>query len=54
MVSLPILPNTSFDEALAASRLEPRIIPFTCCDYGLPIDEMLSKLERDIALGARA
>ena len=53
MVSLPIMPNTSFEEAWAASLLEPRIIPFTCCDYGLPIDQMLAKLQQDIDHGAK-
>ena len=32
VVSLPIMPNTSFEEALAASRLDSRYIPFTCPD----------------------
>lgn len=27
IVTLPILPNTSFEEALAASKLDPRYIP---------------------------
>ena len=30
MCSLPIMPNTSFEEALAASKLDPPFIPFTC------------------------
>lgn len=54
MVSLPILPNTSFEEALAASKLEPRLVPFTCPDFGLPDDQMLEKLRQDIENGARA
>ena len=53
MVSLPILPNTSFEDALAASILEPRLVPFTCPDFGLPDDKMLEKLRQDIANGAR-
>ena len=53
MVSMPIMPNTTFDEALAASKLEPRFIPFTCPDFDLPDGEMLAKLKRDIALGAK-
>ena len=51
--SLPIMPNTSFDECLAASKLDPGFIPFTCPDFGLPHEEMMAKLERDIELGAR-
>ena len=38
---LPILPNTSFEEALAASKLDPCFIPFTCPDFDLPEDEMM-------------
>jgi len=49
----PVLPNTSFEEYLAASKLEGRILPFTSADYSLPIDEMVKKLERDIERGAR-
>ena len=52
-VALPILPYTSFDEHLAASRLDPRILPFSCPDYSLPQDETLEKLRQDIANGAR-
>lgn len=52
-VSLPVMPNSSFEEALAASKLEPRIIPFTSADFRLPIPEMVRKLRRDIALGAK-
>ena len=52
-VALPILPYTSFDEYLAASRLDPRILPFSCPDYSLPQDETLEKLRQDIANGAR-
>lgn len=53
IVSLPVLPNTSFEEALAASKLEPRLIPFTSADFTLPIEQMQRKLCRDIARGAR-
>lgn len=51
--SLPIMPNTSFEECLAASKLDPGFIPFTCPDFDLPDDEMMDKLKRDIANGAR-
>ena len=46
VVSLPIMPNTSFEEALAASRLDSRYIPFTCPDFDLTDDEMMEKLKR--------
>lgn len=52
-VSLPVLPNTSFEEALAASRLEPRILPFTSADFSLPVEDMCKKLVSDIAMGAK-
>ena len=52
-VSLPVLPNTSFEEALAASKLEPRILPFTSADFTLPIPQMQEKLRQDIRNGAR-
>jgi len=53
IVMLPVLPNTSFEEYLAASKLEPRIIPFTAADMTLPIDEMCAKLRKDIGRGAK-
>lgn len=53
VVLLPVLPNTSFEEYLAASRLEPRILPFTAADFSLPEDKMIAKLKRDIGSGAR-
>ena len=53
IVLLPCLPNTSFEEYLAASKLEPRIIPFTAADMTLPVDQMVAKLRRDIGRGAK-
>jgi len=50
---MPIMPNTSFEETLAASKLEPRLIPFTCPDFSLPDDEMIKKLKFDILKGAK-
>lgn len=32
---LPVLPHVGFEEVLAASKLEPRITPFTCIDFEL-------------------
>lgn len=52
-VSLPVMPNSSFEEALAASKLEPRLLPFTSADFRLPIPEMKAKLKRDIIRGAK-
>lgn len=52
-VSLPVLPNTSFEEALAASKLEPRLIPFTSADFTLPVEKMRRKLMLDIQRGAK-
>ncbi|MDR2402997.1 MAG: amidohydrolase [Spirochaetaceae bacterium] len=53
IVLLPVLPNTTFEEYLAASKLDPRIIPFTAADMTLSIDEMQEKLYRDIGRGAK-
>ncbi len=53
MCSLPIMPNTSFEEALAASKLDPRFIPFTCPDFDLPDDQMMAKLKQDLEKGAK-
>ena len=35
-VSLPVMPNSSFEEALAASKLEPRLLPFTSASSAFP------------------
>jgi len=53
VVLLPILPNTNFEEYLAASCFEPRILPFTSADFTLPIPELTAKLEQDIVKGAK-
>lgn len=53
MVILPVTPLTSFDEYLAASRLEPRLLPFTNPDYARPKTDMLAKLREDMRNGAR-
>lgn len=53
IVLLPCLPNTSFEEYLAASKLEPRIIPFTAADMDLPLNDMVDKLKKDIGRGAK-
>ena len=53
IVLYPILPNIGFEDYLAASRVEPRILLFTSADFTLPIPKMVAKLERDIAMGAK-
>jgi len=51
-VCMPILPYVSFEDLLAASEKDPRIIPFTCIDYSLE-DLAGKKLVEDISNGAR-
>jgi len=53
VVALPIWPNQTFEEYLAASKLEPRVIPFTTCVFSMPEDEMAGKLRADIDKGAK-
>lgn len=48
---LPVLPHVGFEEVLAASRLEPRIVPFTCIDFDLGKDAG-KKLLADVKKGA--
>lgn len=52
-VLMPVCPYTTFEEYLAASRLDARLIPFTCPDFSLPVDRMADKLRRDLERGAR-
>jgi hypothetical protein len=53
IVMLPIWPNQTFEEYLAASMLEPRIVPFTTCVLDMPLEDMCEKLRFDIARGAK-
>jgi hypothetical protein len=53
VVMLPIWPNTTFEEYLAASKLDPRIIPFTSPVLNMSTEEMVKKLKQDIARGAK-
>lgn len=53
IVMLPIWPNQTFEEYLAASMLEPRIIPFTTCVFDMPLEDMANKLRKDIDRGAK-
>jgi hypothetical protein len=50
---LPILPNTSFEEYLAASKLDERLIPFSSIDFNLSELQIKEKLKKDIARGAK-
>ena len=52
-VSLNNHPNTTFEGTLAASKLEPRIIPFTSIDFGMDPWEIHDMMEQDIARGAK-
>lgn len=52
-VLLPIYPYTSFEEYLAASRLDSRFIPFTSMDFSRPAEDALDKLRSDIRKGAK-
>lgn len=52
-VLLPINPHTTFDEYLAASRLDSRLIPFTNPDFSRPQKDMMDKLRADIRNGAK-
>lgn len=52
-VILPVTPYTGFDEYLAASRLEPRLLPFTNPDFARTRADMMAKLRADIKCGAR-
>jgi predicted TIM-barrel fold metal-dependent hydrolase len=49
--ALPIVPNISFEEILAASKLDPRIVPFTGIDFRLG-EAAAEKLARDSENGA--
>ena len=53
VVMLPVWPNQTFEEYLAASKLEPRIIPFTTCVLDMPQEDLVKKLRRDIERGAK-
>lgn len=53
IVLLPCFPNTTFEEYLAASKIEKRIIPFTAADMDLPLNDMVDKLKKDIGRGAK-
>lgn len=48
---LPVLPHVGFEEVLAASKLDSRIVPFTCIDFSLGKDAG-KKLLEDVENGA--
>ena len=52
-VSLNNHPNTTFEGTLAASKLEPRIIPFTSIDFGIEPWDIHDMVEQDIERGAK-
>lgn len=52
-IALPVWPNTTFEEYLAASKLDNRIIPFSSADFSLDGEALKEKLEKDIAHGAK-
>lgn len=52
-VALPVCPNNTFEEYLAASKLDHRIIPFTSIDYSMSTEKIVEKLEQDIKRGAK-
>lgn len=49
---LPVIPNVSFEDVLAASLLDNRVIPFTGIDFALG-DGASKKLMADVQKGAR-
>ncbi|QIQ20558.1 amidohydrolase family protein [Zophobihabitans entericus] len=49
----PIYPHIGFEDYLAASRFEPRIIPFTSADWSKDKDTIGRKLLKDVEHGAR-
>ena len=53
IVMLPIHPFITFEEILAASKLETRIIPFTSVDFSQSISQIIAKLKSDVKKGAR-
>lgn len=54
MCILPLWPANSFEDYLAAARLEPRFLPFTCIyNTELDVDEAIEKLMQDVDQGAR-
>jgi predicted TIM-barrel fold metal-dependent hydrolase len=53
IVMLPVWPNQTWEEYFAASKLEPRIIPFTTCVLDMPLAGMVKKLRADIDAGAK-
>lgn len=51
--ALPCFPNTTFEEYLAASKMDDRIIPFAGVDLALSIPDLKAKLKKDIERGAK-
>lgn len=54
MCILPLWPANSFEDYLVASRLDKRLLPFTCIYYPeMDADAAIEKLMHDVELGAR-
>ena len=51
-VCAPVAPNNTYEDVLAASQAEPRIIAFTSPDFTLTSDKMREKLDADMKNGA--
>lgn len=51
-VCAPVEPNVSYDDILAAAKIEPRIIAFTSPDFTLELSRMKDKLTSDLKKGA--
>jgi predicted TIM-barrel fold metal-dependent hydrolase len=49
---LPVVPRTGFEEILAASKLDDRIVPFTGIDFALG-DAAADKVLQDVQRGAK-
>lgn len=51
-VCAPVAPNITYDDILAAVKIEPRIIAFASPDFTCEISEMKDKLSTDLKNGA--
>ena len=49
----PIYPHIAFEDYLAASKLETRILPFTSADWTQDADAICAKLLQDVQKGAK-
>jgi len=49
---LPVMPHIGFEEVLAASKLDDRVVPFTGIDFALPEKDAVEKALKDAQSGA--